>query len=47
MNFKFKKSENLTFWFYDVGFRKEFKLTYKLPMWCEVKEWWKRIRKKK
>ena len=44
---KIKKLKNLTFWFYDVGFKKEFKITYKLPMWWEVKKLWEKIIKKK
>ena len=46
MKFKIKKSENLLMYYYDVGFRKEFKITYKLPTIKEVKTWWNKLFKR-
>lgn len=47
MKLKFSKSENLTYWYYDVGFRKEFRVTYKIPTLSEFKLWWNNIWKRK
>jgi hypothetical protein len=37
---------NLTLWFYDIGFRKEFRITYFIPTLAEIKHWWRRLKKK-
>lgn len=37
---------NLRAWYYDVGFRKEFRITYKIPTLSEFKNWWSKKRKK-
>lgn len=38
---------NFSCWYYDLGFRREFRITYKLPSMSEVKGWLKRIFKRK
>lgn len=47
MQIKKFKNDNWSAWYYDVGFRREFRITYKLPMWSEIKEWFKKKFKKK
>lgn len=41
------KMSNLTAWYYDVGFRKEFRITYKIPTLSEFKNWWSKLWKRK
>lgn len=41
------KMNNLTAWYYDVGFRKEFRITYKIPTLSEFKNWWSKLWKRK
>jgi hypothetical protein len=46
MKFRQYKSENLSAWYYDIGTRKEFKITYKLPTLVEIKKWWSNLFKR-
>ena len=41
------KEENLSFLYYDVGFRKGFNLTWKIPTKEEWKALWEKIKKSK
>lgn len=40
-------NKNLIIWVYNVGFRKEFKITYKLPTKGEFTTWWRKLWKRK
>lgn len=46
---KLKKihNDNLLLLFYEIGDRKEFKLTYKIPTLSEFKNWWNKLWKRK
>ncbi|MDR1169059.1 MAG: hypothetical protein LBK53_09275 [Heliobacteriaceae bacterium] len=41
-----KEISNLTLWGYITPYRSEFKLKYMLPTWVEIKQFFKRGKKK-
>lgn len=41
------KNTNLSAFYYNIGFRKEFKITYKIPTLSEFKNWWSKLWKRK
>ena len=47
MKFTGFKTDNLKFYYYDIGSRKEFKFIYKIPTIDEFKSWWSKLWKRK